>query len=216
MAEMEVSPHEEMANPEGMKVFAVERPGLSEDFVSFPALCGVQSSPLVESAVCSGSATVVGTGGDTALEVRVLLSWVLKLLERTLVNRAYRLTRTLLYPARAETVESTASTVEDGGRERLWSGCEPTPVPADRIHSTHGTQSPRVHKTASSIVCGSQVHTAAGISTRNRARMEKSSLLLKLKACAGQRVTLFERLDWKTPYLMHTLANQLRPSQKDT
>ena len=47
MAEMEVSPQEEMANPQGMKVFAVERPGLPEDFVSFPALCGVQSSPLV-------------------------------------------------------------------------------------------------------------------------------------------------------------------------
>ena len=47
MAEMEVSPQEEMANPQGMKVFAVERPGISEDFVSFPALYGVQSSPLV-------------------------------------------------------------------------------------------------------------------------------------------------------------------------
>ena len=44
---MEVSPQEEMANPQGMKVFAVERPGLPEDFVSFTALCGVQSSPLV-------------------------------------------------------------------------------------------------------------------------------------------------------------------------
>ena len=103
---------------------------------------------------------------------------------------------------------------------------------------------------------------AAGISTRNRATMENSSLLLqveslcgatgcplrtprledtvleytwplelareielqwknhlfccKLKACAEQRVTLFERLDWKTPCLMHTLANQLRSSQKYT
>ena len=47
MAEMEVSPQEEMPNPQGMEVFAVERPGLPEDFVSFPALCGVQSSPLV-------------------------------------------------------------------------------------------------------------------------------------------------------------------------
>ena len=46
MAGMEVSP-QEMANPQGMKVFAVERPGLPEDFVSFPALCEVQSSPLV-------------------------------------------------------------------------------------------------------------------------------------------------------------------------
>ena len=108
-----------------------------------------------ESAVYSGFATVVGTGGDTALEVRVLLSWVLKLLERTLVNRAYQLTRMLLFPARAETAESTSSTVEDGGRERcLWSGCEPKPVSADQMHSTHGTQSPRAQETASSIVCG--------------------------------------------------------------
>ena len=57
---------------------------------------------------------------------------------------------------------------------------------------------------------------AAGISKRNRATMEKSSFLLKLKASAAQLVTLFERLDWKTPYLMHTLANQLRSSHKDT
>ena len=48
MSEMEVSPQEEMANSQGMKVLAVERPGLPEDFVSYPALCGVQSSsPLV-------------------------------------------------------------------------------------------------------------------------------------------------------------------------
>ena len=47
---------------------------------------------------------------------------------------------------------------------------------------------------------------AAGISTPNRATVEKSYFLLKLKACAGQRVTLFERLGWKTPRLMHTLV----------
>ena len=47
MAEMEVSPLEEMANPQGMKVVDVERSELPEDFVSFPALRGVQSSPLV-------------------------------------------------------------------------------------------------------------------------------------------------------------------------
>ena len=43
MAEMEVSPQEDIANPQGMKVFAVERPRLPEDFVSFPALCGVHN-----------------------------------------------------------------------------------------------------------------------------------------------------------------------------
>ena len=47
MAEIEVSPQEEMANPQGMKVFAVERHGLPEDLVFFRALCGVQLSPLV-------------------------------------------------------------------------------------------------------------------------------------------------------------------------
>ena len=44
---MQVRPQEEMANPQGMKMFAVERKGLSEDFVYFRALCGVQSPPLV-------------------------------------------------------------------------------------------------------------------------------------------------------------------------
>ena len=57
---------------------------------------------------------------------------------------------------------------------------------------------------------------AAGISTRSRATMEKSSLLLKLKACAAQLFARFERLDWKTPCLMHTVANQLQSSHKDT
>ena len=47
MVEMEVSPQEDRANPRGMKMFAVERHGLREDFESFPALCGVQSSLLV-------------------------------------------------------------------------------------------------------------------------------------------------------------------------
>ena len=41
MAEIEVSPQEEMANRQDMKVFAIERHGLSEDFLSFRALCGV-------------------------------------------------------------------------------------------------------------------------------------------------------------------------------
>ena len=78
MAEMEASPQAEMANPQGMKVFAVERPGLPEDFVSFPALCEVQSSPLVFAPnlpiVWGPLHTAVDTGGDTVLEVRVLLS----------------------------------------------------------------------------------------------------------------------------------------------
>ena len=74
MAEMEVSPHEEMADSQEIEVFAFERPGLLEEFASFPALCGVQSSPLAFAADCLESATVVNTGGDTVLEVCDLLS----------------------------------------------------------------------------------------------------------------------------------------------
>ena len=76
MAEMEVSPQKEMANPEGMKVFAVERPGIPRRFcaVSCSVWSAIATRISSESAVCSGSATVVGNGGDTVLEVRVLLS----------------------------------------------------------------------------------------------------------------------------------------------
>ena len=47
VAEMEISPQDEMANPQVMKVFAVERYGLLEYFVYFRVLCRVQSLPLV-------------------------------------------------------------------------------------------------------------------------------------------------------------------------
>ena len=103
---------------------------------------------------------------------------MLQLDKQTLVHRVNQLTWTLPLHAPAEMVEYASRTVEDGGRERLWSGCEPKPVSADQIHSTCGAQSPRAHETASSIVCGSWVDMAAGISTRNRATMEKSPRLL--------------------------------------
>ena len=47
MAKMEVSPQNEMASPQSMKVFVIDRHGLPEEFVYFRDLCGVQSLPLV-------------------------------------------------------------------------------------------------------------------------------------------------------------------------
>ena len=47
MADMKISPQEKIAETQGMKVFAVESSGLPEDFVYFPAMCRVQSSPLI-------------------------------------------------------------------------------------------------------------------------------------------------------------------------
>ena len=75
---MEVSSQEEMANPQDKKVFAIERQGLSEDFMSFCSLCGVQSSPLVfapNRAIAWGLLqTVARTGRDSVFQVCVLLS----------------------------------------------------------------------------------------------------------------------------------------------
>ena len=44
---MKASLQAKMANPQVMKMFAIERHGLPEYFVYFRALCGVQSLPLV-------------------------------------------------------------------------------------------------------------------------------------------------------------------------
>ena len=66
VAEMDVSPQEEMPNPQGITMFAVERRGLPEDFAI--RICA-------KLADCLGSTiTVVGTGRDSVLQVCVLLS----------------------------------------------------------------------------------------------------------------------------------------------
>ena len=78
MTEMEVSPQEEMANPQGIKVFAVERHGPCR-FRAFP--CSVWSAIIVATRICAELAdclghatTVVGTGRVSVLQVYVLLS----------------------------------------------------------------------------------------------------------------------------------------------
>ena len=120
---------------------------------------------------------------------------MLKLDDQTLVRRVNQLTWTLPLRAPGETVEYASRKVEDGGRERLWSGFEPKPVSADQMHSTHGAQSPRARKTARGIVCESWVDMAAGVGTRNRATMESSSLLLFIvESLCETTVTLYERL----------------------
>ena len=68
-----------------------------------------------ESADCLASATVIGTGSDSLLQVYVLLSWLLKLDDQNVVHRVNQLTRTLPLRAPAETVKYASRTVEDGG-----------------------------------------------------------------------------------------------------
>ena len=52
------------------------------------------------------------------------------------------------FTSSAETVECASRTVEDGDRERLWSGCEPKPVSVDQMCFTRAAQSPRAHEAA--------------------------------------------------------------------
>ena len=53
VAEIQISPLDNIDSPQVMKVFAVERQGFPEDFVFFSTLCGVQSPPLVFAPSCA-------------------------------------------------------------------------------------------------------------------------------------------------------------------
>ena len=81
-------------------------------------------------------------------------------------------------------------------------------------HTVH--KAPEFTKLQAASYVGVRYTWPLELARETELRWKNHLLLLKLKACAGQRVTLFERLDWKTPCLMHALANQLRLSQKDT
>ena len=76
-------------------------------------------------------------------------------------------------------------------------------------------EAPEVTKLQEASYVGVRYTWPLEIARETELRWKNHLFLLKLNACAGQRVTLFECLDWKTPCLMHTLANQLRLSQKD-
>ena len=57
---------------------------------------------------------------------------------------------------------------------------------------------------------------AAGISTRNGATMEKSSLFVEVESLCGATGYPLRTPRLEDTCLMHTLANQLRLSHKDT
>ena len=120
VVEMDASPQDEMANPQGMKMFAFERHGLPKDFVCFRTLCGVQSSPLV---FAPNRAFVYGllqgqAPGETVFQICVILSLALKLVNNTLISLVPMPKWTLLLRVPDETVECVSRMVEDGGRER--------------------------------------------------------------------------------------------------
>ena len=115
---------------------------------------------------------------------------MLKLLERTLVNRAYELIRTLLFPARAETVESTSSTVEDGGRglDVNQSLSQPTKYIPLTVN-----KAPELTKLQAALYVGVRYTWPLELALETELRWKNHLFCCKLKACAGQLVTLFER-----------------------
>ena len=159
MAEMEVSPQEDMTNPQDIKVFTVERHRLPEDFVSFCALRGVQSSSLVfapNRAIVWGPLQWQAPVETLCFRFAFSRAECSILDDQTLGYCVFHPTWTLPLRALAETVECASRTVEDGGGERfLRSECERKPVSADQMYPTHAAQSPRTHESARSTVCGS-------------------------------------------------------------
>ena len=77
-------------------------------------------------------------------------------------------------------------------------------------------KAPELTKLQASSYVGVRYTWSLELARETELRWKNHLFLLKLEACAGLRFTLFERLDWKTPCLMHTLANQVRLSQKHT
>ena len=78
--------------------------------------------------------------------------------------------------------------VEDGGRDVCSSDVHhlvQKSVSAAQMHFTHGAQSPRARQIIGSLVCGSWVDIAAGISTRDSAATENSFIQVVFEGLRG-------------------------------
>ena len=158
MAEMEVSPQEEMANPRGMKVFAVERHGVPEDFVYFLLCveCNRRHSYLRRIGRLSGVRYYSGRHRDSlcasGLRSPELSAQVRRANSCTSCKPAH------MDASITRTVISGSVCVEDGRGRRprafvIWMR---TKVCLSRPNAFHSRRTmPRAHETASSIVCGS-------------------------------------------------------------
>ena len=75
IAQKEICPRDEIADPSGTTVLLVDGHGFAEGFVSFRVLwCAIVAGEICsESCDCLGSATAAGTGRDSVFQVCVLL-----------------------------------------------------------------------------------------------------------------------------------------------
>ena len=127
---------------------------------------------------------------------------MLKLDDQTFVHLISQITCTLLLRAPAETVECASRTVEDGGGEHLWSGCG-----AKHVQSTKCIPLTTPHKALelTKLQAASYVRVRSTwpleLAQETELRRKIVFFVVVFESLCGATVTLFERLDGKTPVL---------------
>ena len=110
-----------------------------------------------------------------------------------------RILRTSLLPLKSPSetwVKKITFRIVDGLPYGLMVGADYLPL---TVH-----KAPELTKLQAAPYVGVRYTWPLELARETELRWKNPLFLLKLKACAGQRGTLFERLDWKTPGLMHT------------
>ena len=136
---------------------------------------------------CLGSATKAVNVGDSVFQPCVLLSWVLKLDDVTLLHLIVKGIVNELHRCDGRNVWWWAA---DGGCGVCSSDVPDLvqkPVSAAQMQFNHATRSPRARQIAGRVVCKSKVDIVAGGSPRDSAAMEKSFLQLVFESWAAQQ-----------------------------
>ena len=149
---------------------------------------------IVAGEICSessnrlGSAIAAGIVKDSVSKPCVLLSWVLKLDDQTLLHLRGKGIANELHRCNGRNVLSCAG---DGGRGVCSSDVHhlvQKHVSGAEMQFTHATQSPRASQIAGRVACGSKVDIVAEISARDRGyNGEIVSSNWYLKSCAVQQ-----------------------------
>ena len=155
IAQKEVCPRDEIADPPGTNVLLIDRHGFTEGFVSFRTLYVVQLS-LVRFApnreIVGRPPQWQGTVRDSVFQACVFL---LKLDDQTLPSLVDKGTGE---ESRCHRGRNFKWCVEDDVRGACSSDVHhlvQKPISADKIHFTHAYQSPRARQIAARVVCGS-------------------------------------------------------------
>ena len=184
---------------------------------SYTVWCAIVAGEICsESSDRLGSARVAGIVRDSVFKPCVLLSWVLKLDDQTLLHLRVKGIANDLNRFCGRNVLWCAG---DGGRGVCSSDVHrlvQKPVSAAEMQFTHATRSPRANQIAGRVVCGSKVDIAAGVSARDSVAMEKSFLQLVFEVLCDATATLVQLPDCRPPHSLYTLASEPQPSVRES